>query len=74
MSANGDCVDIGRNQVGEITSALRSPILRKNLALASLGTKLKTDESMTKKGNEVWKANDGQVGTMAWRTQANAFS
>jgi len=34
MAANGDCVDIGRNQVGEITSAVRSPILRKNLALA----------------------------------------
>ncbi len=34
MAVNGDCVDIGRNQVGEITSAVRSPILRKNLALA----------------------------------------
>ncbi len=34
MAANGDGVDIGRNQVGEITSAVRSPILRKNLALA----------------------------------------
>ena len=34
LAANGDCVDIGRNQVGEITSAVRSPILRKNLALA----------------------------------------
>ena len=34
MAANGDCVDIGRNQIGEITSAVRSPILRKNLALA----------------------------------------
>ncbi|MGI9243360.1 MAG: PSD1 and planctomycete cytochrome C domain-containing protein [Verrucomicrobiales bacterium] len=42
----------------------------KNLALASLGTKLKTDDSMTKKGNEVWKANDGEVGTMAWRASA----
>ncbi len=36
MAANGDCVDIGRNQVGEITSAVRSPILRKNLALARI--------------------------------------
>ena len=34
MAANGDCVDIGRNQVGEITSAVRSPVLRRNLALA----------------------------------------
>ena len=41
-----------------------------NLALASAGTVLKTDDSLTKKGNEVWKANDGKVGTMAWRAQA----
>ena len=47
MAANGDCVDIGRNQVGEITSAVRSPILRRNFALARVqvehsepGTKL----------------------------------
>jgi aminomethyltransferase len=36
LAANGDCVDIGRNQVGEITSAVRSPILRKNLALCRI--------------------------------------
>lgn len=36
MAANGDCVNIGRNQVGEITSAVRSPILRKNLALCRI--------------------------------------
>jgi len=36
LAAHGDCVDIGRNQVGEITSAVRSPILRKNLALARI--------------------------------------
>ncbi|MGD2171644.1 MAG: DUF1989 domain-containing protein, partial [Gammaproteobacteria bacterium] len=36
LAANSDCVDIGRNQVGEITSAVRSPILRKNLALARI--------------------------------------
>jgi len=36
MAANGDCVNIGRNQVGEITSAVRSPILRKNLALCRM--------------------------------------
>ncbi|MCG6888859.1 MAG: aminomethyltransferase family protein [Gammaproteobacteria bacterium] len=47
MAVSGDCVDIGRNQVGEITSAVRSPVLRKNLALArvqiehsALGTEL----------------------------------
>jgi len=36
MAANGDCVNIGRNQVGEITSAVRSPILRKNFALCRI--------------------------------------
>ena len=36
LAANGDCVNIGRNQVGEITSAVRSPVLRKNLALARI--------------------------------------
>ena len=36
LAVNGDCVDIGRNQVGEITSAVRSPILRKNLALCRI--------------------------------------
>ena len=36
LAANGDCVNIGRNQVGEITSAVRSPILRKNLALCRI--------------------------------------
>ena len=36
LAANGDCVDIGRNQVGEITSAVRSPILRRNLALCRI--------------------------------------
>ena len=41
----------------------------KNLALASAGTKLTTNEELTKEGNEVWKANDGETGTMAWRTE-----
>jgi aminomethyltransferase len=36
MAANGDCVNIGRNQVGEVTSAVRSPILRKNVALCRI--------------------------------------
>ena len=36
VASNGDCVDIGRNQVGEITSAVRSPILRKNVALCRI--------------------------------------
>jgi len=36
IAANGDCVNIGRNQVGVITSAVRSPILRKNFALCRI--------------------------------------
>jgi aminomethyltransferase len=34
MALSGDSVNIGRNQIGEITSSVRSPILRKNFALA----------------------------------------
>ena len=47
VAANGDCVHIGRAQVGTITSATRSPILKKNIALcridvrhADLGTQV----------------------------------
>jgi aminomethyltransferase len=32
-AARGDCVHVGRGQVGVITSGARSPILRKNIAL-----------------------------------------
>ncbi|MEM7170441.1 MAG: DUF1989 domain-containing protein [Pseudomonadota bacterium] len=38
MVANGDTVHIGRGQVGEITSAVRSPILKKHLALCRIFT------------------------------------
>ena len=31
---HGDCVHVGRAQIGEITSSMRSPILKKNIALA----------------------------------------
>lgn len=31
---HGDCVHIGRAQIGEVTSSMRSPILGKNIALA----------------------------------------
>ena len=37
-AAHGDCVHIGRKQVGLVTSATRSPVLRKNIALARLST------------------------------------
>ena len=36
IGANRDCVHIGRSQVGEITSAMRSPKLRKNIALCRM--------------------------------------
>ncbi len=35
-ATHGDCVHVGRAQVGTITSATRSPILRKNIALCRL--------------------------------------
>ncbi len=35
-AGHGDCVHIGRTQVGVITSGTRSPILRKNIALCRL--------------------------------------
>ncbi len=31
---HGDCIHIGRAQIGEVTSAKRSPLLKKNIALA----------------------------------------
>lgn len=34
--AHGDCVHIGRAQIGEVTSSVRSPVLGKNIALARL--------------------------------------
>ncbi len=36
MAAQGDSVHVGRSQVGEITSATRSPILKKNIALCRM--------------------------------------
>ena len=33
---HGDCVHIGRPQIGEVTSGTRSPILKKNIALARI--------------------------------------
>lgn len=35
-AAHGDCVHIGRTQIGVITSGTRSPLLRKNIALCRL--------------------------------------
>lgn len=33
---HGDCVHVGRAQIGEVTSGTRSPVLKKNIALARL--------------------------------------
>ncbi|MGH6875414.1 MAG: aminomethyltransferase family protein, partial [Aestuariivirgaceae bacterium] len=33
---HGDCIHIGRAQIGTVTSSVRSPILKKNIALARL--------------------------------------
>ncbi|MGH3519045.1 MAG: DUF1989 domain-containing protein [Haloechinothrix sp.] len=35
-ASHGDCVHVGRSQIGVITSATRSPILRKNIALCRI--------------------------------------
>ena len=34
MPSNGDCIRIGKVQVGEITSSIKSPVLGKVIALA----------------------------------------
>ena len=36
VAAHGDCVHVGRPQIGTITSAVRSPILNKNIALCRI--------------------------------------
>jgi len=33
---HGDCIHIGRAQIGEVTSAIRSPLLGKNIAMARI--------------------------------------
>jgi aminomethyltransferase len=35
-AAHGDCVHVGRSQVGVVTSGTRSPVLRKNIALCRM--------------------------------------
>mgnify|MGYP003948938385 CR=1 FL=1 len=35
-AVHGDCVHVGRAQIGIITSAMRSPVLRKNIALCRI--------------------------------------
>ena len=35
-AANGDCIHVGRAQVGTVTSGVRSPVLKRNVALARM--------------------------------------
>ena len=44
---HGDCIHIGRAQIGEVTSSMRSPLLNKNIAMARI------DVMHTKVGTEV---------------------
>ena len=39
ISLKGDCIHVGRQQVGTVTSATKSPILKKNIALSRIATK-----------------------------------
>ena len=34
LVGNGDCIHVGRATIGEVTSSMKSPILKKNIALA----------------------------------------
>lgn len=43
---------------------------KENLALASEGTKLVEDPAMADRGGGVHKANDGEYGTMVWKSKA----
>jgi len=36
VPGNGDCVRLGKAQVGEVTSAMKSPVLGKTIALARI--------------------------------------
>ena len=65
-------IDFDRPNVGVDELDVYGPAeFNKNLALARLGTVLKTDDTFTKEGNPVSNANDGVVGTMAWRAKAS---
>jgi aminomethyltransferase len=38
-AGHGDCVHVGRHQVGVVTSGMRSPVLRKNIALCRMNVR-----------------------------------
>jgi aminomethyltransferase len=67
-AAHGDCVHKGRNQVGVITSATRSPVLKKNIALCRI------DVSCREPGTEVEIGKlDGQQKRLAARVVTFPF-
>ncbi|MGJ8724070.1 MAG: PSD1 and planctomycete cytochrome C domain-containing protein [Roseibacillus sp.] len=47
---------------------------RKNLALASEGTTVVEDETLSGPNSRVWKVNDGQFGTKGWSAKARKGS
>ena len=55
-AAHGDCVHLGRAQVGTVTSGVRSPILRKNIALCRMDVTVSEDGT----GVEVGKLDGHQ--------------
>jgi glycine cleavage system T protein (aminomethyltransferase) len=67
-AAHGDCVHIGRNQVGVVTSATRSPVLKTNIALCRM------DVTCGRPGTEVEVGKlDGQQKRLAARVVAFPF-
>jgi aminomethyltransferase len=38
-TAHGECVHVGRQQVGVVTSGTRSPVLKKNIALCRMNVR-----------------------------------
>jgi aminomethyltransferase len=67
-AAHGDCVHVGRNQVGVITSATRSPVLKKNIALCRI------DVTCREPGTEVEVGKlDGQQKRLPARVVAFPF-
>src|SRR5262249_46615445 len=50
-AAHGDCVHVGRSQVGVITSGTRSPILRKNIALCRMACESSQSGTRVEVGN-----------------------
>lgn len=48
--AHGDCIYVGRAQVGEVTSSMRSPLLDRNIALARVDMAHATEGTMLEIG------------------------